>query len=97
MTTPTPRRSSRPSSTTPPSPTGSAASRTPARSARASSTGQDNAEHYHSGIALLTPADVHDGRAEQIVRKPPETLRLPEQGWINKPVDPKESPQHFPG
>ncbi len=75
-----------------------------------------NAEHYHSGIALLTPADVHDGRAEQIitaraqvlegayaahperfVRKPPEPLRLPEQGWINKPVDPKESPQHFPG
>ena len=75
-----------------------------------------NAEHYHSGIALLTPADVHYGRAEQIlaaraavlqgayaahperfVRKPPEPLRLPEQVWINKPVDPKESPQQFPG
>jgi len=25
-----------------------------------------NAEHRHSGIALLTPADVHHGRAEQI-------------------------------
>jgi putative transposase len=26
-----------------------------------------NAEHRHSGIALLTPADVHHGRAEQII------------------------------
>jgi putative transposase len=26
-----------------------------------------NAEHYHSGIALLTPADVHYGRATQII------------------------------
>jgi putative transposase len=74
-----------------------------------------NAEHYHSGIALLTPADVHYGRAEQIitaraavlegayathperfVRKPPTPPRLPEAVWINKPVDPKESPQQFP-
>jgi putative transposase len=28
--------------------------------------GWDNLEHRHSGIALLTPADVHHGRAEQI-------------------------------
>jgi putative transposase len=75
-----------------------------------------NHEHRHSGIALLTPADVHHGRASQVitaraavldgayaahperfVSKPPEPPRLPEAVWINKPVDPKESPQQFPG
>jgi putative transposase len=74
-----------------------------------------NHEHRHSGIALLTPADVHHGRASQVitaraavldgayaqhperfVRKPPQPPRLPEAVWINKPVDPKESPQQFP-
>jgi putative transposase len=71
-----------------------------------------NAEHRHSGIALLTPADVHHGRAEQIttaravvlaqaytthperfVRKHPEPPALPQAAWINKPLDPPESPQ----
>jgi len=66
-----------------------------------------NLEHRHSGIALLTPADVHYGRAGQItlargavldaayaahperfVGKPPQPPRLPEQVWINKPLDP---------
>ena len=75
-----------------------------------------NVEHHHSGIALLTPADVHYGRAEQVtsaravvlegaygahperfVRKPPQPPRLPEAVWINKPVDPSEAPQQFPG
>jgi putative transposase len=75
-----------------------------------------NFEHYHSGVALLTPADVHYGRAEQIigarqavldgahaahperfVRKPPEPPRLPQAVWINKPIDPSEPPQQFPG
>jgi putative transposase len=75
-----------------------------------------NAEHRHSGIVLLTPADVHHGRAAQIitaraavldgayaahperfVRKPPQPPRLPEQVWINKPIDPSEAPQQFPG
>jgi putative transposase len=75
-----------------------------------------NFEHRHSGIALLTPADVHYGRAEQVtsaravvldaaygahperfVRKPPQPPRLPEAVWINKPVDPTEAPQQFPG
>jgi putative transposase len=74
-----------------------------------------NAEHRHSGIALLTPADVHHGRADQItaaravvldganaahperfVRKPPQPPRLPAAVWINKPLDPQESPQQFP-
>jgi putative transposase len=74
-----------------------------------------NHEHRHSGIGLLTPADVHLGRAEQItvargavldaayaahperfVGKPPQPPRLPEQVWINKPIDPSEPPQQFP-
>src|SRR6266536_1565505 len=75
-----------------------------------------NHQHYHSGIALPTPADVHYGRAEQVidaramvldgayathperfVRKPPQPLQLPGQVWINKPLDPTEAPQQFPG
>jgi putative transposase len=75
-----------------------------------------NLEHHHSGIALLTPADVHYGRAEQIitaraqvlegayaayperfVRKPPRPPQLPQAVWINKPIDPTEAPQQFPG
>jgi putative transposase len=73
-----------------------------------------NFEHRHSGIALLTPADVHYGRADQViaaratvldgafarhperfVSKPPTPPRLPEQVWINKPLDPSEPPQLF--
>jgi hypothetical protein len=61
-------------------------------------------------------ADVHYGRAEQIisargavlerayaahperfVRKPPTPPQLPEEVWINKPLDPTEAPQQFPG
>jgi putative transposase len=75
-----------------------------------------NAEHRHSGIGLLTPADVHHGRAPQIITaraavldaayathperfvgKPPQPPRLPEQVWINKPIDPLEPHQQFPG
>jgi putative transposase len=75
-----------------------------------------NFEHRHSGIALLTPADVHLGRAEQLtlargavldaafaahperfVRKPPVPPTLPDMVWINKPIDPTEPPQQFPG
>jgi putative transposase len=75
-----------------------------------------NFEHRHSGIALLTPADVHYGRAEQVitaraavldgayaahperfVRKAPAPPRLPEAVWINKPINPSEPPQQFPG
>jgi putative transposase len=75
-----------------------------------------NHEHRHAGIGLLTPADVHHGRAEQVtsaratvldgayaahperfVRMPPTPPRLPEAVWINKPLDPLEAPQQFPG
>jgi putative transposase len=78
--------------------------------------GAHNHQHYHSGIALLTPADVHYGRAVQVigaramvldgayathperfVRKPPQPLQLPGHVWINKPLDPTEPPQQFPG
>ena len=75
-----------------------------------------NVDHRHAGIGLLTPADVHFGRAgrittarqevlstayaahpERFVRKPPQPPRLPEAVWINKPIDPAEPPQQFPG
>jgi putative transposase len=75
-----------------------------------------NAEHRHAGIGLLTPADVHFGRAGQIttarqgvlttayaahperfVRKLPAPPALPATVWINKPIDPSELPQQFPG
>jgi putative transposase len=74
-----------------------------------------NHAHRHSGIALLTPADVHYGRAEQITnaraqvlegayaahperftRKPPTPPQLSQAVWINRPVNPQESPQPFP-
>jgi putative transposase len=75
-----------------------------------------NVEHHHSGIGLLTPADVHFGRVGQIttarqevlssayathperfVRKPPTPPAPPDAVWINKPIDPSEAPQRFPG
>ena len=75
-----------------------------------------NHEHRHSGIGLLTPADVHYGRADQVIAaravvldgayaahperfvgKPPQPPRLPEAVWINKPIDPSEPPQQYPG
>jgi putative transposase len=75
-----------------------------------------NVEHHHSGIGLLTPADVHFGRVGQIttarqevlssayathperfVRKPPTPPAPPDAVWINKPIDPSEVPQQFPG
>jgi putative transposase len=75
-----------------------------------------NVEHHHSGIGLLTPADVHFGRVGQIttarqevlssayathperfVRKPPTPPAPPDAVWINKPIDPSEAPQQFPG
>jgi len=34
-----------------------------------------NHEHYHSGLALLTPATVHFGRAEEVIRKRGVVLR----------------------
>jgi len=64
-----------------------------------------NTEHHHSGIALLTPAAVHHGEAEEILKKRQEVLSaayaahperfvvgrptagpLPQQVWINPPI-----------
>jgi putative transposase len=75
-----------------------------------------NHTHRHSGIGLLTPADVHHHRAQQVtaaraqvleaawqrhperfVRKPPAPPQPPREVWINKPVDPTEPAQEFPG
>ena len=34
-----------------------------------------NSEHYHSGIGLLTPEDVHYGRAKQIIKEREKVLK----------------------
>ena len=55
-----------------------------------------NNQHRHSGIALLTPADVHFYRAQQILQQRAETLTAayrahPER--FNRPPAPQELPQ----
>jgi putative transposase len=56
-----------------------------------------NHEHYHSGIALLTPADVHYGRAEQIITARAQVLEgafaaHPER-FVRKPPQPPQLPK----
>jgi putative transposase len=56
-----------------------------------------NAEHYHSGIALLTPADVHFGRATQVIGARQAVLdgafaAHPER-FVRKPPQPPRLPQ----
>jgi putative transposase len=56
-----------------------------------------NQEHYHSGIALLTPADVHYGRAEQILTARAAVLEgafaaHPER-FVRKPPTPPRLPE----
>jgi len=41
-----------------------------------------NNEHYHSGIGLLTPSSLHDGRAEEITTARDETLQ---NAWQKTP------------
>ena len=41
-----------------------------------------NTEHRHGGIAMLTPDDVHHGRAQRIVEKRQRTLR---RAWTQHP------------
>jgi putative transposase len=41
-----------------------------------------NHEHYHSGIGMVTPASLHDGRASEIVSKRARTL---EKAWSKTP------------
>jgi putative transposase len=56
-----------------------------------------NDEHYHSGIALLTPSSVHHGRADQVVNARREILRSaytqhPER-FVLRPPAPQEPPK----
>ena len=56
-----------------------------------------NEEHYHSGIALLTPSSVHHGQADQVVRARKEVLRSayadhPER-FVRRPPAPQEPPK----
>jgi putative transposase len=55
-----------------------------------------NFEHYHSGIGLLTPADVHFGRAEQVLAARQQVLgdahaAHPER-FVRKPPQPPQPP-----
>lgn len=55
-----------------------------------------NSEHHHSGIGLLTPEDMHHGRAERVLAGRQETLsaayeRHPER-FVNKPPAPPAVP-----
>ena len=65
-TTRSPSPSSRRSSTSRPSPSASPASPTPARFSDGFFD-HYNHRHHHSGLALLTPADVHHGRADTVI------------------------------
>ena len=56
-----------------------------------------NNQHRHSGIAMLTPADVHDQRAQQVIEKRAQTLLVafqknPER-FVNKNPEPLKLPQ----
>jgi len=56
-----------------------------------------NDQHYHSGIALLTPADLHLGRATQIIAARQRVLdaayaRVPERFVGGAPVHPSPPP-----
>lgn len=55
-----------------------------------------NNQHRHSGIALLTPADVHFGRARQILQQRAETLNAAYQAHplrFKRPPVPQAPPQ----
>jgi putative transposase len=56
-----------------------------------------NLEHHHSGIALLTPADVHFGRAEQITTARAVVLdgayAVHPERFVRKPPAPPRLPQ----
>ena len=56
-----------------------------------------NHQHYHSGIALLTPADVHQGRAKAVTSARAHVLdgayaAHPER-FVRKPPQPPQLPQ----
>jgi putative transposase len=55
-----------------------------------------NREHHHSGLALLTPADVHFGQTGEILRARAQTLLDAYQAHperFNRPPQPKRPPK----
>lgn len=55
-----------------------------------------NNEHRHSGIALMTPADIHFDRAQQILEQRAATLKAAYQAHperFNRPPVPQTLPQ----
>ena len=55
-----------------------------------------NNEHYHSGIGLLTPADVHYGRAAQKIQERQSVLQLAYQKNPDRFVKGVPKPPHLP-
>lgn len=55
-----------------------------------------NTQHYHSGVALLTPESVHYGRAQEIIEQRAEHLLVAyaarPQRFVNKPPTPGKLP-----
>lgn len=55
-----------------------------------------NQEHYHTGIALLTPEMMHSGRAEQVIQQRATVLAMAFQAhpdrFVNKPPTPPSMP-----
>ena len=55
-----------------------------------------NTEHRHAGIAMLTPHDVHYGRASQVLEKRERTLRLAGASTRSDSSTEPRSPSLFP-
>jgi putative transposase len=57
-----------------------------------------NLEHRHSGIALMTPSDVHHGRAPEVIRARQQVLdaawRANPQRFVHKQPQPPALPTH---
>lgn len=55
-----------------------------------------NHEHYHTGIALLTPAHLHLGQAEAVIQNraaiPESAYRAHPERFVNKPPQPTPAP-----
>jgi putative transposase len=55
-----------------------------------------NNEHHHTGIALLTPADVHFNRAQAVLQKRQETLRAAYERHPERFVKGRSAPASLP-
>jgi putative transposase len=54
------------------------------------------AEQVASARAVVLEG-AYAANRDRFVRKPPQPPRLPEAVWINRPIDPTKSSQHFVG